>query len=418
MRLLFLTPQLPYPPRQGTTLRNFNLIKQLAARHTIDLAGFLAPTDDATYAQRTDSPLMTLCRRVDTVPAPQRSSAQRIRDTLFSLQPDMGLRLADEEMRALVARRLREEEYDLVQAEGIEMAQYGCMAGEQGIPWIFDDHNCEYLLQKRNAVTDLRHISRLAPGVYSLVQWQKLARYEAMLCRTADAVTVVSEADGRALRRIAPQLTTTVVSNGIDLSQYKHDAASQQDNEARPTLVFTGKMDYRPNIDAALWFGRDVLPLITDMMPTVRFQIVGMNPHPRLDELRENPYIEITGAVEDVRPYIDEAAVYVIPMRIGGGTRFKALEAMASRKAIVSTSLGVEGIGVQDGREMLIADEPVSMASAILQLLRQGTAERAHLGEAGYRFVSAHYAWKKIVPTLEQVYEEVAETRRGVTKAR
>ena len=119
--------------------------------------------------------------------------------------------------------------------------------------------------------------------------------------------------------------------------------------------------------------------------PTVRFQIVGMNPHARLDPCATMSGVEITGAVEDVRPYLYPATAYVIPMRIGGGTRFKALEAMAARKATVSTSLGVEGIDVTNGREMLIADEPQAMADAILGLLRDGPARRGQLGEAAYR---------------------------------
>ncbi len=409
MQLLFLTPQLPYPPRQGTTLRNFNLIKQLAQRHTIDLLSFMGPDDELTP----DSELHRLCRYVATAPQPQRSSNQRARDTVLSPQPDMALRLASPEMASLVRAWAGAQQYDIVQAEGIEMAQYGILAARVrpagGAPpqFVFDNHNCEYLLQKRNALTDLRQVKRLAAAGYSLIQWQKLARYEAAVCRNAAAVTVVSQADGDALRQIVPEIRPVVVSNGIDLSQYEQPPGAPGPAEDPATLVFTGKMDYRPNIDAVLWFGRDVLPLISDVNPAVRFQIVGMNPHARLDELRAVPQIEITGAVDDVRPYINRATVYVIPMRIGGGTRFKALEAMASRKAIVSTSLGIEGIAVEDGRELLIADDPVSMAAAILQLLDEDAAERAQLGAAGYRFVSANYAWEQIVPRLETVYEEL-----------
>jgi sugar transferase (PEP-CTERM/EpsH1 system associated) len=413
MQLLFLTPQLPYPPRQGTTLRNFNLIKQLAQRHTIDLLSFMGPGDELTP----DSELHRLCRHVATAPQPQRSSNQRAQDTLLSPQPDMALRLASPEMAGLVRAWTGAQQYDIVQAEGIEMAQYGMLAARtrpaSAAPpqFVFDNHNCEYLLQKRNALTDLRQVKRLAAAGYSLIQWQKLARYEAAVCRNAAAVTVVSQADGAALQHIVPEIQPVVVSNGIDLSQYEQPPGAMDPIEEPATLVFTGKMDYRPNIDAVLWFGRDVLPLISDVNPAVRFQIVGMNPHARLDELRTVPQIEITGAVDDVRPYINRATVYVIPMRIGGGTRFKALEAMASRKAIVSTSLGIEGIAVEDGRELLIADDPVSMAAAILQLLDEDAAERAQLGEAGYRFVSANYAWEQIVPRMEAVYDLLMSTK-------
>jgi sugar transferase (PEP-CTERM/EpsH1 system associated) len=405
MDLLLLTPQLPYPPRQGTTLRNYNLIEQLAKRHTIDLLSFLAPGETL----RQDSPLHRLCRHITTVDQPKRSQSQRIRDTALSALPDMAHRLESPAMRALVRAWRGAQDYDIVQAEGIEMAQYGTLVRRLHSPqadrpkFVFDNHNCEYLLQKRNALTDLKRITRLPAGGYSVVQWQKLARYEAAVCRMADAVTVVSHADGEALRKIVPDLKPTLVSNGIDLKQY----ANPTDEEGPTTLVFTGKMDYRPNIDAVLWFCENVLPLIMAEMPTVRFQVVGMNPHPRLDPLRDRPEVEITGAVEDVRPYLYSAAVYVIPLRIGGGTRFKALEAMAARKATVSTSLGVEGIGVTSGKEMLIADAPQAMASAILDLLQSGVARRAAMGAAAYDFVATHYTWDKIVPRLDELYESL-----------
>ncbi len=175
------------------------------------------------------------------------------------------------------------------------------------------------------------------------------------------------------LLALAPGLDITVVSNGIDLAAYTPQTELPPVDP--PRIVFTGKMDYRPNIDAALWFGREVLPLVTAAEPAVRFQIVGMNPHPRLDELRTNPAVEITGAVPDTRPYIYAAAAYVIPMRVGGGTRFKALEAMASARAIVSTQLGVEGIPVRSGQELLLADTPADFAAAVLRLI----ADRAAL---------------------------------------
>ena len=183
-----------------------------------------------------------------------------------------------------------------------------------------------------------------------------------------------------------------------------------------PRLVFTGKMDYRPNIDAVLWFGREVLPLVVAREPAVRFQIVGMNPHPRLDELRANPAVEITGAVADTRPYIYGAAAYVIPMRVGGGTRFKALEAMASARAIVSTRLGVEGIPVQSGQELLLADTPADFAAAVLRLIADARGAghlHSELGRQARRFVAEQYGWPAIVPRLEEVIRACAD---GITR--
>jgi glycosyltransferase involved in cell wall biosynthesis len=419
MNLLFLTPQLPYPPRQGTTIRNYYLIKHLAQRHQIDLLTFLAPGEQLTA----DSPLHQLCRRIATVAQPVRSLRQRGLDTLTSPLPDMALRLEHPAMHRLIEQWVADTPYDLVQSEGIEMAQYGMQVarpahirperGARSQPrLIFDDHNCEYLLQKRNALTDLRLPRRWLAAAYSLVQWQKLRLYEARICCFAAATLAVSEADQRALQALLPGLGVTIVSNGIELAEYP---VLSPPRPAPPfTLVFTGKMDYRPNIDAMLWFGRHVLPLVQAQVPQVRLQIVGMNPSPRLDELRANPAIAIVGAVPDTRPYIHAAAVYLIPMRVGGGTRFKALEAMASGKSIVSTTLGIEGIPVQDGRELLLADRPDTFAAQVLLLLRdqQDSGQvSAALGIAARRFVERHYGWPQILPRLEQVYADVLVDR-------
>ncbi|MFN3981307.1 MAG: glycosyltransferase, partial [Caldilinea sp.] len=396
------TPQAPYPPRQGTTIRNFNLIRGLAARHQIDLLTFLAPGEEIGA----DSPLHQLCGRIASVAQPTRSTAQRIRSTLGALTPDMGLRLESAAMHALIHTWVQQIAYDIVQIEGIELAQYGrAVAGRRHSAnrpaFVFYNHNCEYLLQQRNALTDLRYPQRWPAAAYSLVQWWKLRHYEATSMRDADAVVAVSEADRAALLKLGVATPITVVSNGIDLAEYQPPANPLP---ASRTLVFTGKMDYRPNIDAVLWFAQEVLPLILEHAPDVRFQIVGMNPHPRLDVLRSHPSIEITGAVADTRPYIHRAAAYVIPMRVGGGTRFKALEAMACGAAIVSTSVGVEGIGVKNNTEMLIADTPEEFAQAVLRLLNDADgALHVTLDDEGERFVEQHYGWEQIIPKLETV---------------
>jgi sugar transferase (PEP-CTERM/EpsH1 system associated) len=405
MRLLFLTPQAPYPPRQGATIRNYALIKHLAQRHAVDLLTFLAPGDELDAG----NPLHQLCRRIGTRPQPRRTTSQRLATTLRSRRPDMALRLDDPAMHKLVAQWLAEEVYDGVQIEGIEMAQYGQWVGQaKGRPvLVFDDHNCEYLLQKRSALTDLREPQRWPAAIYSLVQWQKLRWYEARVCRQADVVLAVSEADRAALAALAPDLSIRVVSNGIDLADYPCAMVGQVAPHPPYRILFTGKMDYRPNIDAALWFGRTVLPLIQAEEPQVRFQIVGQHPHPRLDELRANPAIIITGAVRAIHPYLEAATLCVIPMRVGGGTRLKALEAMAAGKAIVSTTLGVEGIPVQDNQELLLADTPEAFAAATLTLIRdaqRGGEQARRLGECARSFVADRYSWDKITPIVEEAY--------------
>jgi sugar transferase (PEP-CTERM/EpsH1 system associated) len=407
MRLLFLTPQFPYPPHKGTTMRNYYLIAGLAARHEVDLLTMVESEDEL----RRTTPLSTLCRRIDGVLAPRRGLARRAADTLLSRWPDMALRLWSPAFAAKLEAWLANAPYDIVQVEAIEMARYMLSSGNTPHPtharrFVFEDHNCEYLLQQRTFETDLRAPSRWIGAAYSFVQWRKLRAFEAAVCRAADRVIAVSDLDADALRRLVPDLQVQIAPNGIDVQGYAQVPGSRPPLPPRGRegveLVFTATMDFRPNVDAVLWFAHKVLPLIRQAEPEARFFVVGRSPHRRLDVLRGRPDVVLTGAVDDVRPYIAGATVYVVPLRVGGGTRFKILEAGAMSKAMVSTSLGCEGFPVQDGRELLIADTPRAFADAVVALVRDA-GRRAELGAAARAFVET-YDWKNIIPHVEAVY--------------
>ncbi len=180
MHILFLTPQVPYPPRQGTSIRNYHLLARMAQRHTVDLLSFMAPGDEFPH----DSPLHQLCRRIDVVPQPKRNVAARLRTLVTSPLPDMALRLESPSMHQLLQAWLNDTHYDIVQIEGIELAQYACHIDSSQTALLFDNHNCEYLLQQRNALTDLRTPRRWHAAAYSLIQWAKLRRYEAAASAT------------------------------------------------------------------------------------------------------------------------------------------------------------------------------------------------------------------------------------------
>jgi sugar transferase (PEP-CTERM/EpsH1 system associated) len=403
MRLLVLTPQLPYPPHQGTSLRNFNLIAQLAKRHQVCLLTFLEPDQSLKEAD----PLLDRCQWIDTVPVSQRSDSLRLRQMLTTRRPDMAWRLWSTTFLDRLAKRLAEAPFDVVQIEGIELAPYlPTVRAVQPRPLIvYEGHNAEWILQKRAFLTDLRTPRRWPAAAYSFVQWMRLRSYEAEVCRRVDRVVAVSEADRDAILTIAPEVAVTVVPNGVDLDEHTGYTGPVQSFE----LVFTGKMDFRPNVDAMLWMGREVWPLIHRHRPQARLAIVGQRPHSRLNALRESPGITITGWVADVRPYIGGATVYVAPLRVGGGTRLKLLQAMAMGKAIVATSLGAEGFPVTHGRELLLADSADSFAQAVLALL-DDRQQRTQLGKAARGFVEANYGWDALVPRLESLYHGIPKT--------
>jgi glycosyltransferase involved in cell wall biosynthesis len=426
MRILFLTPQLPYPPHQGTTIRNYNLIANLASRHEIHLLSFVRSQDEIDRA----TPLHQYCHSIETVLTPRRSPLKRLLSLFLSPLPDMALRLPSAQFQTKLGAALRRVPFDVVQIEGIEMAPHRILptsnvkrqasnvkrqtsnvkrqtSNVKRPISIFDDHNAEYVLQRRAFETDVRQPKRWIAALYSLIQWKKLSRYEAMVCRLADRVVAVSEADRAALQRLVPGLNVTVVPNGVDIEFYNDQPKfGHWDLDIGIcSLVFTGKMDFRPNVDAVVWFCQEVLPLVQREVPDVRFYVVGQSPHRRVLRLADDPAVTVTGHVDDVRPYIASACVYVIPLRIGGGTRLKVLEAMAMGKPIVSTSLGCEGFdGLVPGRELLVGDTPAEFAQRVIELL-DDAPQRERLGRAARRFVEEHYDWRLIVPRLERIYE-------------
>jgi len=405
-RVLALTPQVPYPPHQGTTIRNFHILKRLARHAEVDLVTFI----EMGQPDPQQTPLGHICRNVWHHPVSQRRPLLRLIQTFFSGRPDMGLRLYTPQMAGTVADIARREHYDVLLVEGIEMAPYLFVFLDHAPPdarphIVFDDHNAEYLLQKRAFLIDARQPRRWHAALYSLVQWRKLVRYETRVCRQADHILAVSAADRDALARLRISTPITVIPNGIDLAFYSEGMLGTPETitaMAPLSVVFTGKMDFRPNIDAVLWFLDMVWPRVQAMVPEAQFYIVGRSPHPRVLSRASTPGVFITGEVADVRPYIGQARVYVAPLRVGGGTRLKLLEAMAMRRPIVSTTLGAEGYPVRHGEHLLLADAPEAFADAVVTLLQDpATGER--LGTNAFQFVSERYDWDTLFPRLMRV---------------
>jgi len=323
----------------------------------------------------------------------------------------MALRLESEAMHRQLRELLTRNSYDVIQIEGIEMGPYLLQVGEH--EWrrangarplvVFDDHNCEYVLQRRAFETDVRRPERWPGALYSLIQWKKLARYERRCCKAADRVVAVSETDAGALKSLVTGLGVTVVPNGVDIPAY--DPHTVEPFDLGPmAIVFTGKMDFRPNVDGVLWFVQQVLPLVQVEIPEAHFYIVGQRPHRRVNALRSDPAVTVSGFVPSTPPYIAGAAVYVVPLRMGGGTRLKVLEAMALGKAVVSTSLGCEGFpSMRAGEHLLVEDDEAAFARAVVTLLRD-SSQRGTLGEAARALVAARYDWAMIASRWETVY--------------
>lgn len=398
-RILFLTSELPYPPEQGGSLRSYHLLKHAAAHHAVALLSF-------AERPRQTEPLEQVCEQMVTVPAPKRSSSDRLRTLLLSRRPDMADRLASPTYAQALERLITSSRYDYLQVQSIEMAPYGLLAqellGERAPKLVFDDFNAEYLLQQRALQADGRDPRRWPNALYSGIQWRRLCHYERQVCQRAHTVIAVSEADAAALRRLDDMLAPLVIPNGVDTGRYQPLPPPPNDMR-RPAILFTGKMDFRPNVDAVLWFHRHVWPQVTLVHPTARFYVVGKRPHPRLERLTYDPTVVVTGYVPDVRPYMAGADVFVVPMRMGGGTRLKLLEAMAAGLPIVSTSMGAEGVDVTHEEHLLLADDAETYAQAVCNLL-QDDARRHALSQRA-REHALRWDWSRIAPLLDTVYQ-------------
>jgi glycosyltransferase involved in cell wall biosynthesis len=403
MKILFLTAQLPEPPHAGGTLRTNGLMRSVhAAGHGVFVLSF--GEVDQLNANR--AALEKFCASVEIVPPPHRPITHRLRDLFLTRLADMQRRFDSPLYAAKLEQILLRHSFDIIQIESLEMATYlpVIQRVQPETPVIYDSFNAEFDLQ-RSIYEAERHKPRRLPGaLYSFIQWRRLVRFEREVCESVAHVIAVSDADARSFLRLAPGHPVSVVPNGIYAQWYaQHDSSLDLGNHA---LVFTGSMGYRPNVDAALWFVHQVWGKVRAQVPEAQFFIVGNNPHNRLNMLRERDHVQITGWVPDVNPFLHAATVYVVPMRMGSGTRLKLLQAMAAGRAVVSTTTGAQGLTVQDGVELRLADTAEGFAQAIVTLLNDAE-QRQRLGETGRLYVQNYYDWSVIAPRLLRVYDDI-----------
>jgi len=408
VKVLFLTPRVPYPLHDGTSLRNFRLLQSAAGEHEVHLLSFLERPLRPDHVEA----LQAVCRRVELRPAPPHPAYRRLARTVSAPLPDMAYRRWSPGFGAVLRGMLGEERYDVVEAEGIEMARYLALCegrgtrgeGRAGPRRVFSDHNVEHLLQRRAYLVDRAVPRRWPKALYSLLQARKLARFEAAACRLADATLTVSAEDAAALAELEPRGRYRVVPNAIDPDAYPR----REGWPARPALLIAGTLEYRPNADAARWLLDAIMPTVWASVPEARVFVVGGGPAPDLVARgQHDSRIAVTGRVESMAPYWARSTVWVLPIRGGGGTRFKALEAMAAGLPIASTPMGMEGIAAEDGTHYLGGESAGALGAAIVRLL-EDRALRERLNAAAERLVREQYAWRVVAPRLLDVYCELA----------
>ena len=399
MRVLLISTWYPYPPIQGSKTRAYHLLRALARNHQVALLTF----EDVPIQPAWREHLLTLCRQVQTVPrAPFTQSARgRVRGW-FSALPSSVVAGYSPEMASAADSLAREWAPDCVVALTFVAAPYALQV--KSPCRVLDVDNLTGEMLREEATRAPGRARRLRLNLAS----RKFARYEAGLCRDFDLALVTSHRDAARLQASAglPSARIAVVPNGVDLIHFQ--PGSDPVDSSR--LIFTGAVTYEPNFDAVRYFVDQMLPTIRARVPEATLMVTGSTEGVPVDGLTQRAGVCFTGFVEDLRPVVRQCAVCVVPLRKGGGTRLKVLEAMALGTPVVSTAKGVEGLELEDGRELLIEDEPLRFAEATLRLMGDPQL-RADLAARALERVQREYRWDQIGSELLAQVEAIGDGR-------
>lgn len=414
LRILYVLPMPPSPPRFGAQARMHGLMTGVARRHDVTAISLVEDGFDAGECARA---MRAYCREVTLVPNPgaRGGAAKRILQ-LRSLASPMSYerrRFSVPALQQALDRALRRERFDVVNVEFPHLAHYRLRQSPAGTPppaVVLDAHEIAHDLS--------RQVARSADGwsrrLYGALNWRKLRRDEMSAFRAADGICACSDADRRRLLSELPAARVAVIPNAADVEHYCPRACDPPPDGR--TVVFFGLLSTLPNIDGVRFLVREIWPRIVARRPQARCRIIGSGAPREVRDLA-GPTVEVAGFVEDLRPHLASAAAVAVPLRLGGGTRLKIVEAMAMGKAVVSTPLGAEGIGAVPGRDLLLAADPERFAAAVIRLL-DDAALAARIGRAARRLAVERYAWSAAARALEAFFGEVVASRRAASGGR
>ena len=397
MRIVWVKMGGLWPATTGGRVRSLNTIAELARGHQVTVITTHGNGDDPDGLTQQ----LAACERVISVPyaVPKRGSAAfvgAVARSWFSHYPVDLWKWRVPELRHAVREVLGAGDVDVCVADFLFAAAN--VPTSPRVPVLLFEHNVEYLIWQRLANLETSPWKR---ALFEM-EWRKLRACEADACRRAALTVAVSNDDRQRLEELGAGIRAVPIPTGVDTRYFM----PRREAEVPDRLVFSGSMDWHPNEDAVCYFADEILPRIRAEVPGVSFTIVGRNPSARVRELAARSGIVVTGTLDDVRPSIAEGSVYVVPLRAGSGTRIKIFEALSMGKAVVSTSVGAEGLALESGRHFLAADTAHDFAHAVTRLLRDAARRRA-LGDAGRALVEANFSWSKVARVFEAHCEEV-----------
>jgi polysaccharide biosynthesis protein PslH len=398
VKILWVKPGKLLPLDTGGKLRTYNILRQLSSQHALTYLSFYGGRRDEAYERE----IVTHLPGTVTIHtgAPDTTEFERRLDYVRRLAdpaPYAVSKFTDPKVRALLARWIPQRTFDVAVCDFLSSALN--FPEQLATPTVLFQHNVESILWKRKAELEPRWIDRLV----SKIEYAKMRRCEPAQVRRFHHVIAVSEQDRAAMQSMLDPARISVVPTGVDLTTFKYDPRSRPQG---PIVVFTGSMDWEANIDGVEYFCAEIWPLVLARVPDARFQIVGRSPHPRVARLASRS-VEVTGTVPSVVDYLRAAAVFVVPLRIGGGTRIKIYEAMATGKATVSTTIGAEGLDVCHGRDIMLADDPATFADAVVNLLEDDVVRRRY--EAAAAATARQYDWSVIARRFAEVLQRTLQ---------
>jgi glycosyltransferase involved in cell wall biosynthesis len=405
VRILWVKAGKLLPVDTGGKIRSYNILRHLARSHEVTLLSYYGGKKDSAYEAAIQNELPGT-QAIATGALDGNAFGQSVEYLRRVLQPAPFAvsKFSHASVRRTLASRLGVKQYDVAVCDFLSASLN--FPDVLSTPVVLFQHNVETALWKRMASTEVSPPKRL---VYQ-IEAGKMARYEQRALRRFHHIIAVSDHDRKEMLAMAPGCDITVVPTGVDTKKYPLAPPATANP---PRIVFTGSMDWEPNLDAVGYFCQDIFPRIRSEFPSALFQIVGRNPHPRVKQLASDN-VQVTGTVPSVAEYLRDATVVIVPLRIGGGTRLKIFEAMAMGKAMVSTSIGAEGLDVQSGSDLIVADGPTAFAEAILSLIRDGGLREEY--ERAAAKLAAQYDWSNIVHGFADVLHKVSQS--GATSGR
>jgi sugar transferase (PEP-CTERM/EpsH1 system associated) len=388
MKIFFLKTEVLHPVDKGGKIRTYNMLKELKREHHVTYLTI----DDGTASAEDKYHASEYCHELVCLPHARREKFTpgfyfELFLNIVSSHAYAIKKYESSAMRREIVERDQQGAFDLLVCDFLAPAA-NVPAGLT-TPTVLFQHNVEAMIWKRHYEVQTNPVKK----AYLYGQWQKMRRFEREMCRRFDSVIAVSADDREQMKHEYGAEAVFDVPTGVDTEFFRPSGAVKPEAHS---LVFTGSMDWLPNDDAIRYFMREIMPLIKSKVPDVKLTVVGRNPAPALVDLsKEDSSLIITGRVDDVRPYMDNAAAYIVPLRIGGGTRLKIYEAMAMEKAVVSTTVGAEGLPLTNGVELLLADEPVTFADAVVRVLTDQDYA-AELGRGAATVVRENFGWRQV----------------------